>query len=443
MHKVPVGGSISHAYQFLLQNLTVVLGTAWLPALMYAVGLFQFFQHMHGWMPVEKHDLASVVLTCCTLLGVWAFTLVIRSVIGISLTQEALGVRKDFTLAHFVIGPRELRLFFAYVRYQLLVLVLYVAVVAICVGAMYAAQHYGAGVAPKVKPGGFSLAVLAAALLTMVLFVWFALAVLRLFFPLAAVASAEHRARLTRAWSITRGSTLRILLVCFGTFLPLAIAAAVGLYFLIGPDEWAHAIAAMQAQKPGAPLPLAPFYAEHAFVFAAAAGVMTVLGGALFAGAAAHAYRAVTGHELLELEDDAALVAPLQEPEAPAPIVVPVPVTEDLPPAVPHDHGDHGLSEEASSHDDHGGHHAEPAVAEAPHHNEHHHDHGQGDHGHGHDAQAHAGADSEAVAEGGNHHAEAGHHDVDGHGPAADETPLPEHDNHGRGGPAEEDRAAA
>jgi hypothetical protein len=322
------------------------------------------------------------------------------------------------------------------VRYHLLVLALYVAVVAICVGAMYAAQHNGAGIAPTVKPGGFSLAVLAAALLTMVLFVWFAFAMLRLFFPLAAVASAEHHARLTRAWSITRGSTLRIFLVCLGTFLPLAIAAAVGLYFLIGPDQWAHAIAAVQAQKPGVPLPLAPFYAEHAFVLAAFAGIVTVIGGALFAGAAAHAYRAVTGHELLELEDDAALVAPLQEPEAPAAIVVPV--AEELPPAVPHDHGDHGLSEETSSHDDHGGHHTEPAV---PHHNEHHHDDGHhGDHGHGRDAHAHA--DGEALSEGGHHHAEAGHHDADGHVP--DETPVPQHGDHGdEHGHAEEDRAAA
>src|SRR5437868_1531371 len=137
MHKVPVGSSISHAYAFLLQNLTTVFGTAWLPALLYGAGIFFFFQHMHDWMPVERHDLAAVVLTCCTVIGVLAFTLVIRAVIGVSLTQEALGVRKDFTLAHFVIGPRELRLFFAYVRFYLVSLILYVAVLAVCVGAMY------------------------------------------------------------------------------------------------------------------------------------------------------------------------------------------------------------------------------------------------------------------------------------------------------------------
>lgn len=410
MHKVPVGASIAHAYEFLLQNLTNVLGTAWLPALTYAVGFYLFFQNMHAWMPVERQDLASVVLTGCTVVGALAFTLMIRAVIGISLTQEALGVRKDFTLAHFVIGPRELRLFFGYVRFYLVSLIVYLAVLAVSVGAMYAAQHYGAGFMPAVRPFGFPLAVLGAVVLTVVLFVWYVLAMLRLFFLLAAVASAEHHARLARAWSLTRHSTFRVLGVYLGTFLPLIAAAVVGLYFLIGPDQWAAAFQAAAQQKAGAPSALAPFYAAHAFVFAAATGLLSLVGGALLAGAAAHAYRITTGHELPELEDDAALVAPLLEPETVAPVVIvpaPVPVVEELPPPVHHDHGheDHGL----------GRHEDEP----------HHHDHGRDHHnGHGETREARADRDDDGYREDDaprhdRHHGN-GHHD-DGHRHAHDD----------------------
>ncbi|MBL6939907.1 MAG: hypothetical protein ISS15_19380 [Alphaproteobacteria bacterium] len=430
MHKVSVGSSIGHAYEFFLQNLTNVIGTAWLPALIYAVGFFLFFQHMHDWMPIERQDLAAVVLTAFTFIGAWAFTLVIHAVIGISLTQEALGVRKDFTLAHFVIGPRELRLFFAYVRFYFVALLLYVAFAAVSVGAMYVAQHYGSGLAPKIKLGEFSPAVVAAALLTIVLFVWYLLAMLRLFFLLAAVASAEHHARLSHAWSLTRGSELRILVVYIGTFLPLAIAAVVGLYFLIGPDQWAHAIAAMQAQKAGAPPALAPFYAEHAFVFAAAVGVLSLLGSALLAGASAHAYRVTSGHERAEREDDAGQVDAALEPETVAAVPVVAPVAEELPAAVHHEHHDsHGLTEEAPHHGDNhhsgNGHNSDHAA----------HDGGHGDHavhardGHHEDAPVElSAADEDHHAEHGNgHHATESH---EGHGDGAQAS----NGDHGEGG---------
>ena len=52
------------------------------------------------------------------------------------LTQEALGVRKDLTLAHFVVGPRELRLFFGYLRYYLVFILAYVVLIGLTVFQM-------------------------------------------------------------------------------------------------------------------------------------------------------------------------------------------------------------------------------------------------------------------------------------------------------------------
>jgi hypothetical protein len=352
MNKVPVGASIAHAYEFLFGRFFQIIGTAWLPALLYGLGVYVMLSGMHGWMPV--HAAPPSMLAGMALWGVASavFFIAIRSVLGISLTQEALGVRKDLTLAHFVVGPRELRLFFGYVRYYLLFIVLYLAVLLACGAALWAAKAYGA----KLAVSGHPLAMPLAGLLAVVLVVSFALSMLRLFFLLAPVASAEHRTRLSRAWEISRHSTWRILFVCIGTVLPLMVAASAALYFLIGPDALQAVGRAMQA-KPHNAAPLLEFYAGHAVMFATFSAVAGVIGAALLAGASACAYRAVTGHEDPELEDDAALVAPLLAP------VVAEPVHHEE----PHDHGHGGHEDHGHSDHGHGGHE----------------DHGRGDHGHG------------------------------------------------------------
>ena len=389
MNKVPVGASIAHAYQFLFGRFFQIIGTGWLPGLLYGLGVYVLLGAMRGWAPVHAAPPSTLASMAVWWLGTAVFFLAIRSVLGISLTQEALGVRKDLTLAHFVVGPRELRLFFGYLRYYLLFIVLYVAVLAVCGAAFWAAKAYGA----KLAVSGHPVALPLAGLLAVVLIVSFALSMLRLFFLLAPVASAEHRTRLSRAWAISHHSTWRILFVCLGTFLPLLVAAGVAAYFLIGPDTLRALGEAVKA-KPGDPTPIFRFYADHAAMLATLSAVFGVIGAALLAGASACAYRAVTGHEEPELEDDAALVAPLLTP------VVAEPVHHEE----PHDHG-HGGHEDHGhgGHDEHG-----------------HKDHGQDDHGHGHDDNGHG-------------HDNHGHSDDHGHGG---------HDDHGHGNGGHDSHAA-
>ena len=92
-------------------------------------------------------------------------------------------------------------------------------------GAIVLAKTFGSGLLPKLALHGMPIAVLAAAILAVVLVIWFFLAMLRLVFLLAPVAATEHRMRLSRAWALTHGSALRILVVLIGTFLPAMIAA--------------------------------------------------------------------------------------------------------------------------------------------------------------------------------------------------------------------------
>jgi len=452
MSKVPVGASIAHAYEFLFGRFFQIIGTAWVPALLYGLGYFIFLGAFQPLTPGQPPNAAAVAAFAVPALAAFAFFLVIRSVLGISLTQEALGVRKDLTLAHFVIGPRELRLFFGYLRFYIVFFVLYIVVLAVSFGAVFLARRYGAGLLPKMAVGGKPVAVVAALALMVVLVIWFILSMIRLMFLLPPIASAEHRTRLSRAWSLTRGSTLRIFIVLIGTFLPAMIVIGVAVYYLIGPAEFTALGQAFQHMKPGNPPLLAVFLSKHAPMLSLIVGVSTAINAALLAGASAAAYRTVTGHEDPELEDDAALVAPLLEPAEPH--------GHHEEPAVDHGHGDngHGGHEDHGhgGHDDHGhgghedhGHgHEEPsghddhAAPEEDHghggHEDHghgnggHDDHGHGghdDHGHGgHDDHGHGGHDSHG------HHAHADH-DESGHGHDG-------HRDHGQGHNGH-DRAAA
>ncbi|HWD25865.1 MAG TPA: hypothetical protein VG387_01770 [Rhizomicrobium sp.] len=429
MSKVPVGASIAHAYQFLFGRFFQIIGTAWLPGLLYGLGVYAMLGAMRGWTTdhgVPPPMLAGMVVWAFAAL---AFFAAIRSVLGISLTQEAFGIRKDLTLAHFVVGPRELRLFFGYARYYLLFFVLHVAVVLLCVAALWAAKTYGG----KLVVNGYAVALPLARLFCVVLIAAFALSMLRLLFMLAPVAAAEHRTRLSRAWAISHNSTWRILFTCIGTFLPLMVAGWAALYFLIGAGPLQDLVHALQA-RPGDPSPVLDFAAGHAAMLAMFGAVAGVIGAALLAGASACAYRATTGHEDPEPEDDAALVAPLLTPVEPAHPVAP-PHHEET-----HDHGHGGHDDHGHGHDDHGhgGHdhgHQESQASdddeggEGHGHGDHGHGHSHDDHGHGHN-DAHASQDEDDDDED-DHDADKGHGGHDDHGHGDHGHGSQGHDDHG------------
>jgi hypothetical protein len=444
MEKVPVGRSIAHAYEFLFGRFFQIIGTAWLPAVLYGAGYFVLLSNAQTWVNVS--DPGSQARTAGIVLGFLLVATLVHAVIAISLTQEALGVRKDLTLAHLVVGPRELRLFFGFVRYYVLFAVLYALVLALCFGAVFAARKYGAGLAPKFALHGTPVAVLAAGAFAIILLVWFWLSMLRLLFLLAPVASVEHKLRLSRAWELTRGSTLRTFIVLVVVFLPVGIAAWAANRYMLAP-------VAMGSPPHGKPAEMLAhilqFYGANALPLAALSGVLAIVNGALLAGASAAAYRTVTHHEDPEPEDDVALVTPLLVPEAPQhadndhdghgqSVAVDGHVHDNHD---GHNHDGHGGSDHAA-HDEHGARDEPGALGEvqsdrdnADHVEEpaSHDDPVAEDHGHSaHDAQGHGGQEIDAL---GDHagspgevgHGEGGHgHDHGSHGEHA-------HGDHGHG----------
>jgi hypothetical protein len=174
----------------------------------------------------------------------------------------------------------------------------------------------------------------------------------------------EHKLRLSRAWELTRGSTLRTFVVLVFVFLPVGIAAWAANRYMLAP-------VAMGSPPHGKPAEMLAhilqFYGANALPLAALSGVLAIVNGALLAGASAAAYRTVTHHEDPEPEDDVALVTPLLVPEAPQhadndhdghgqSVAVDGPVHDNHD---GHNHDGHGGSDHAA-HDEHGAH-DEPA----------------------------------------------------------------------------------
>jgi hypothetical protein len=313
MAKVPVGRSIAHAYEFLFGRFFQIIGTAWLPAVLYGSGYYVVLSNVQGW--VSLGDPGAIGRTAgVAVIALLAGTL-LHAVIAVSLTQEALGVRKDLALAHLVVGPRELRLFFGLLLYFLLFAVLYTVVAALSVGVMFTARKYGSGLAPNLALRGMPAAVVAGAALVIAVLASFWLSMLRLLFMLAPIASVEHRLRLARAWDLTRGSTIRTFFVLVAVFLPVVFLSWAANRFLlhIGPMAGIvpHATPAEIVSH------VLQFYASNAGALALVSGMLSVLNAALLAGASAAAYRTVVNHEEAEPEDDAALVAPLLVAEEP------------------------------------------------------------------------------------------------------------------------------
>ncbi len=426
MEKVPVGRSISHAYEFLFGRVFQIIGTAWLPALLYAAGTYFWMQNAVTWMAPLTHDQATLTRGIAATAGFAALALVTRAVLGISLTQEALGIRHDIQFAHFVVGPREIRLIFAQIRLILLMLVLYAVTIAVIVLGLGAAIKYGTKIPHVPMVGGTSLAVIGAAIAAVLLYIAFVLTVLKLSFLINAVASVERHASIRRGWHLTRGSGWRILIVLLSVGLPVALIAWGVMYVMFGAGLAGVAHAAPGMTRMHA---LLQFYADNAAAIAIIAGITTVIGSALLAGATAAAYRTVTGHEEPEPADDDALVAPLL-----APAVIPAAVHEEEPlPAVPdhgHGHDDHGHGgHEDHGHGGHDGHgeghgHKGHGHEDSHGHGGHGDSHGHGDHGHHEDAHGHDDDDSDD-----DESDDDDSHDDDDHGHA-----HKSHDDHGHGG---------
>ncbi len=392
MVQVSVGRSIAQAYGFLFRRILTVIGLSWVAAAFFIV----LRKALLGLGPVPHNVIAHWPVALEHLGGVIA-ALLLLCAIAVPLTRAALGDAMEWSLAHFVIGARELRLFAALVRLYLIL----IAVVIVCalgmagigMGTKMALAQWpalaGTGLPVKEIAGG--IGALIAVLLTIYVSV-------RLSFLLYAIAAAEPHASLKRSWELAKGNVLRMFLIVLAIVLPICALLVAADYALMG-QPLIDTLRAAFAVRPPNQAPVYTLLASHGWGVAVFASVIFVVSTAIQGAASASAYRGLLGLDAAEAPAVVEEVVLLEEVhEAPA---------EHHAEPVEH-HDDHGHDD--SGHDAHG-----------------HDDHGHDDHGHtdhGHDAHGH---DDHG-------HGEEAHHDApaeEAHGEEAHAADHAEHDAHG------------
>ncbi len=308
MAKISVRHGIARAYGFLFGRLFQVLGLSWLPAVFYAVAATFLIQRMSGAMqsavPADANLLGEYALFY--LLALVTVTAFLGAVIAVPLAREALGQRDEPVAAHFVVGLREARMFFALLRFYAVVVLASIALafaagIAVTTAARYAdAQHLHldwAGIRFQVWLN------LGAGLVAACVFL---IVAARLSFLLAPMAAAEKHVGLARAGRLSRGNFWRIaftyLVVGFpATLLLLTCETSFG-----GLEMGKTLPSGMQAFYTVAP--------DHIAIFAAVLAAGLVVLQALFAGASASAYEELADAAAYETAHEAAPAATFPEP---------------------------------------------------------------------------------------------------------------------------------
>ena len=222
MANISVRHSVAQAYGLLFGRPLTVIGLTWLPAVFYAVGADFLIHRMDAAMVVA-------VPSANGLFGQYAFfyfialvvaTAFYGAVIAVPLTRQAFGLREEQVAVHLVVGAREFRLFFAFLRYYAIAVTTLVVLaigagVAITQGMPYAAAH---GV-PAIWQG-YPLETWANSTAGAVTVIVFSVIAVRYGFFLDAIASVEDRARLRRAASLSRGNFWSIATTLFVVGIP-------------------------------------------------------------------------------------------------------------------------------------------------------------------------------------------------------------------------------
>ena len=277
MSKIPVGKTIAFAYSFTFGNFLTVLGLSWVPLVLTAVLAFVTLPtYLAGMQAMVTNGDPSGLVTgggLIVLLNIVAFASFIM--IYVAIARQALGLRSGPAYFYFSVDAAFWRLLLAY----LLTIVIAIG------GAIVIMIVFGI------------LLVVFAPLAVIVMIVGFfglAYVMLRLTFLQPALAVAEEKGIVGRAWSLGKGNFWRFFAVLLGIMIPMVIVLGVvqvslfsSLSFVPPPEDAspAEALAAM-AQMGAQIVALLPILIPIAIVFYSAMIAMVV-------SASAFAYRSL------------------------------------------------------------------------------------------------------------------------------------------------------
>src|SRR5579864_560964 len=231
MNKIPVGQTIRFAYAFTFGEIGTIIGLIWIPTLINAVASFfvlrayydTLINSFENGMPPSGAGLGWPLLLAF-------LAMLLLAMIGVAVTQQALGLRQGPAFARISLGSAEWRAFGGFFGLYLL-LVLFVAVFAIVVSAASVAGTNAAQSNPAsagLLAGVIGLAVLIGIGILLYL-------VVRLSFLLVPSVVDGGEFGLSRSWLLTKGNFWRIVLIGLATLLPIVLILSVVQLVLFGP----------------------------------------------------------------------------------------------------------------------------------------------------------------------------------------------------------------
>jgi len=286
MNKIPVGKTVTFAYTFLFTRMGTVAGVAALPALLASAVDYL----VRSYTSPEDTEAAAGTNLLIWLAGT-VTTIFISSVATVGITRAALGVPLGRDAYYFPVGPLELRMFVAKLRFwagvvALLVLASIVSSFALMLAGV---PLDGAG---TIEP---SAATLVALLATWGAFGYAIFTILRMGFLLSATVVAEERGGLQRSHDLARGNFWRIVAILAALAAPILVLVSVATMVLLRASLGEHyaqvlggadAFEVMRRGEEAVEQNILLWEAFNTAVFILASG--------LIYGASAYVYRALT-----------------------------------------------------------------------------------------------------------------------------------------------------
>lgn len=235
MNKIPVFGTIAHAYGFAIGNFLRILGIVWAPLVVsIAVGLMVTPGFLGNHVPIN--DIEAIQRQSLRLAPfVFVFSLFIRAMIGVGVTELALGKRTGTAFVYFSLAAPVWRLIGAWLLFVLVMILIYIGLIILIV-----IIAVGGGLAVKAaafSPGAHAIAAGLLALFCLLLFLGALIYTMaRLTFLIPPVVVEENKVDLARGWILTRGSFWRICCIGLAIFIPLILIQGVIVVSVYGLD---------------------------------------------------------------------------------------------------------------------------------------------------------------------------------------------------------------
>jgi len=223
--KLPVGEAIRFAYHFTFGQLGTIIGLVWIPLVVIAV--LQFLPYGMGDATLTREADPAAYGSAQLRAIIFLFVIVLMyACLFVSVTQQALGLRKGGAVYHFALGRTELRMWGALLLLGAILFMLFAAIGLLTfVGAVAAGKAFAPALAGPVMS---ALLFIGACALIYV--------AVRLGFLLAPATVVEKKLGFESSWKLSHGNFWRISLAAFVVTLPIAILVFAAQYALMGRE---------------------------------------------------------------------------------------------------------------------------------------------------------------------------------------------------------------